>query len=110
MSTNRRTFLLLAGATAAHLAKGQAAAKVVIPHSSWDCGMKDGIPNPESGTLIFEMQMKLDRVARIGKTPFGNRRVAVGLETAVTGPKFKGNLMTGALDYELTLSNGVVEM
>lgn len=72
--------------------------------------MKDGIPNPESGILIFEMQMNLDRVAKIGKTPFGNRRVAVGLEAAISGPKFKGTLMTGALDYELTLSNGVVEM
>ncbi len=115
MNTNRRTFLLLAGASAltgpaVHLAKGQGAAKVLIPHASWDCGMKDGIPNPESGTLIFETQLKLDRVARIGKTQFGNRRVAVALEGAVSGPKLTGTVMTGALDFELTLSNGTVEV
>ncbi len=113
--TSRRTFLLTSSAAivagpAADSAYGQTAAKVLIPHASWDCSMKDGIPNPESGILIFEMQIKLDRLARIGKTPFGNRRVAVGLETPISGPKFKGTLMTGALDYELTLANGVVEM
>lgn len=114
MTSNRRTFLLTAGAAmltdpTVQMAYGQAA-KVLIPHDSWDCGMKGGIPSPESGSLILEMQIKLDRLASIGRTPFGRRRVAVGLETAASGPKFKGTLMTGALDYELTLSNGVVEM
>ncbi len=72
--------------------------------------MKDGIPNPEMGVLIFEIKTKLDRVARIGKTPFGSRRVAVGLEGTFAGAKISGTLMSGALDYELTLSNGVVEV
>ena len=72
--------------------------------------MKDGIPSPESGALIFEAQMKLDRLASIGKTPFGNRRVAVGLEGKVTGPKLSGTVMTGALEFELTLANGAVEV
>ena len=72
--------------------------------------MKDGIPNPESGVLIFEAQIKLDRLARIGKTPYGDRRVAVGLEGSISGPKLAGKVMTGALDYELTLSNGAVEV
>lgn len=91
-------------------AKAQGAAKVLIPHASWDCGMKNGIPNPESGTLLFEMQLKLDRVAKVGKTQYGNRRAAVALEGAITGPKFTGTVMTGALDFELTLSNGAVEV
>jgi len=72
--------------------------------------MKDGIPNPESGILIFETQLKLDRLAKIGKTQYGNRRVAVALEGAITGPKLTGTVMTGALDFELTLSNGTVEV
>jgi len=72
--------------------------------------MPGGIPNPENGTLIFEAQMKLDRLARLGKTPYGNRRVAVGLEGMVTGPKLSATIMTGALDFELTLSNGAVEV
>src|SRR5580704_979163 len=115
MNRDRRTFLRMAGAAALAgpvlpLARGQGAARVFVPHASWDCGMKDGIPNPESGVLIFEAQMKLDRLARIGKTPFGDRRVAVGLEGSISGPKLTGKVMTGALDYELTLSNGAIEV
>ena len=72
--------------------------------------MPGGIPNPESGTLIFEVQMKLDRLASLGTTPYGNRRVAVGLEGMVTGPKLSATVMTGALDFELTLSNGAIEV
>lgn len=72
--------------------------------------MPEGIPNPESGTLVFEAQMKLDRLANLGKTPYGNRRVAVGLEGMATGPKLSATIMTGALDFELTLSNGVIEV
>jgi hypothetical protein len=92
------------------LAQGPAASKLVLPHKSWDCGMPAGIANPEAGTLIFEAQMKLDRLVKIGKTPFGNRRVAVGLEGKVTDPKLSATLKTGALDFELTLANGVVEV
>jgi len=72
--------------------------------------MPGGIPDPESGTLIFEAQMKLDRLANLGTTPYGNRRVAVGLEGTVTGPKLSATIMTGALDFELTLSNGAIEV
>ncbi len=112
MNTDRRTFLLLAGATALTVPalRAQGAPKVFIPHASWDCGMKDGIPNPESGVLIFETQLKLDRVAKLGKTQYGNRRVAVALEGAITGSKLTGTMMTGGLDLELTLSNGTVEV
>ncbi len=72
--------------------------------------MPGGIPAPESGVFIFEAQMKLDRLANLGTTPFGNRRVAVGLEGMVTGPKLSATVMTGALDFELTLSNGAIEV
>ena len=85
MNGNRRAFLrttamaMLANSSVP-LAPAQQAAQVLIPHSTWDCGMKDGIPGPESGMLIFEAQMSLDRLAKLGKTPYGDRRVAVGLE------------------------------
>lgn len=112
----RRT-ILLAGAASVlsgpflQLAKGRRRpAKLLIPDASWNCGMAEGIPSPESGKLIFEMEMKLDRVADIGKTPYGNRRVAVGLEGTVSGPKVSGTVMPGALDFELRLSNGTIEI
>jgi hypothetical protein len=115
MNRDRRAFLQMAGAAvlagpASQLAHAQGTAKVFIPHASWDCGMKDGIPNPESGVLVFEVQIKLDRLAKIGKTPYGDRRVAVGLEGSLSGPKLAGKVMTGALDYELTLSSGAIEV
>ena len=114
MNSDRRTFLRMAGAAvlagpASHLARGQGTAKAFVPHASWDCGMKDGIPNPESGVLIFEAQMKLDLLAKVGKTPYGDRRVAVAREGSISGPKLTGKVMTGALDYELTLSSGAVD-
>ncbi len=82
----------------------------LIPHASWSCYLAEGIPAPEQGTLIFELQVPLERVAEIGTTPFGERAVAVGLEGAVNGPKLSGTVMEGALDFALTLSNGTIEI
>jgi hypothetical protein len=64
---------------------GNSSAKVLIPHESWNCGMPDGIPAPESGSLIFEIAMKFDKVLDVGRTPFGDRRVIVARRNAV-GP------------------------
>jgi hypothetical protein len=46
---------------------------VLIPHESWTCGMADSIPSPESGTLIFEAEMKFERILDVGRTPYGKR-------------------------------------
>jgi uncharacterized protein DUF3237 len=83
--------------------------KVLIPHESWNCGMADGIPSPESGNLVFQLEMKFDKVLDVGKTPFGDRKVIVALEGTVSGPKLTGSVMPGALDLELKLSNGTIE-
>src|SRR6185503_3218253 len=72
--------------------------------------MADGIPNPETGTLVFEAEMKFDRILDVGKTPYGNRQVVVAKEGAVSGPKLSGTVMPGALDFELRLSNGTIEI
>ena len=89
---------------------GNASAKVLIPHESWNCGMPDGIPAPESGSLIFEIAMKFDKVLDVGKTPFGDRKVIVAQEGTLSGPKLTGTVMPGALDFELKLSNGTIEV
>jgi hypothetical protein len=85
-------------------------ARVLVPHASWNCGMPEGIPSPESGTLIFEAEMKVQRVVNAGKTPFGNRQVAIVQDGVLTGAKLSGTVMPGALDYELKLSNGTTEI
>ena len=83
---------------------------VLVPHESWSCGLPAGIPSPESGTLVFQAAMKLDRVADIGRTPYGRRQVAVTQEGTLTGPRLTASVMGGALDFELTLANGVIEI
>ena len=103
---------VLAGVATTQSAAAQqaSAAAVIVPHESWPCGLPGGIPSPESGTLLFTAEMPLDRVADIGRTQYGRRQVAVTREGTFTGPKLSGTVMTGALDYELTLGNGVIEI
>jgi hypothetical protein len=84
--------------------------RILIPHPSWNCGMADGIPNPESGNLVFEAQLRLERVLNIGKTPYGNRQVAIAQDGSVSGTRLSGTVTSGALDFELKLANGIVEI
>jgi hypothetical protein len=72
--------------------------------------MPEGIPSPESGSLIFEIEMPLDLAQSIGQTQYGQRAVTVELAGEITGPKLTANVMEGTLDYELTLANGTVEI
>jgi hypothetical protein len=98
-------------ATAPNAAPRQAvASRVIVPHESWTCGMPAGIPSPEAGTLVFTAAMPLARVANVGRTQYGRRQVAIAREGTLTGAKLSGTVMTGALDFELTLENGVVEV
>lgn len=82
----------------------------LIPVATWDCGMPDGIPSPEAGRLVFEIDVPLERVVGVGKTQYGMRRVAVGLEGSVTGLRLSGVVTPGALDFDLTLANGTIEI
>jgi len=91
-------------------AGAQPAARTMVPHPAWDCGLPSGIPSPEAGRPVFEVRVDLDRTADIGQTPFGHRRVAVGKAGTVEGPKLSATVMQGALDFELTLSNGTIEI
>ena len=108
--------ILFVLAASASLALGQsvraqtASQYRLIPHASWDCGMPDGIASPETGDLVLEIEIPLERVIDVGQTPYGMRRVAVGLEGSVKGPRFSGAVAIGALDFELTLANGGIEI
>jgi hypothetical protein len=100
---------LLLGLSASQ-AGAQPDARTMVPHPAWDCGLPGGIPSPEAGSPIFEIRIALDRVADVGQTPFGQRRVAVGRAGTVDGPRLSATVMPGALDFELTLSNGTMEI
>jgi hypothetical protein len=106
------TLLLVAAALALGVESTQAqvAQHTLIPHASWDCGMPEGIPTPEAGSLVFEIEIPLERAVDVGRTPYGLRRVAVGLEGAVRGARLSGAVAPGGLDFELTLENGGIEI
>ena len=83
---------------------------ILIPHKSWTCGMPEGIPKPELGKLVFEANMKLDMVYNLGETPYGKRQVLVVKSGTVEGEKIKGSVLSGGLDFQLDISNGVTEI
>jgi hypothetical protein len=112
---NETNILWVAGASLAlaldaQCVQAQSAQYTLIPHTTWDCGMPEGIPSPEAGRLVFEVKVPLDRAVDIGQTQYGRRRVAVGLEGSVNGPRLSGTVAAGALDFELTLANGAIEI
>ena len=72
--------------------------------------MPRGIPAPEVGRSIFEITIPLERTVDVGQTQYGKRRVAVGLEGSVAGPRLTATVMPGALDFELILANGTIEI
>jgi hypothetical protein len=86
------------------------AEKAILPDQSWTCGMPDGIPKPEKGTLLFEAELKIDQVYDVGKTQYGQRIVHVILGGEIKCEKFQGEVLPGGLDFQLTLSNGVIEI
>ncbi len=88
----------------------QSSGPLLIPDPLWNCSMPNGIPNPESGSLVFAIEVPLDRAAEIGMTQYGYRKLAVGREGTVEGSRLSATVMEGALDFELTLANGVIEI
>lgn len=84
--------------------------KTLIPDKPWPCYMPAGIPRPESGALLFHATIPLDNFYDLGKTPYGQRQVAVTQAGAATGEKIQAAILPGGLDFELTLPNGVVEV
>ena len=111
---NRRTYLVvcLTLCSLAALADAQQPPqkKVLMPHSSWSCGMPEGIPSPESGNKVFEAEIKLDQIHDLGKTQYGQRQVLIVQSGAVKGDKLNGTVLPGGLDFQLRLSNGVLEI
>ncbi|MBN1569164.1 MAG: DUF3237 domain-containing protein [Acidobacteria bacterium] len=86
------------------------AEKILIPHKSWPCGMAAGIPVPERGVLVFEASLKLDQAYAIGKTQYGLRDAFVFQEGTISGQKLHGAVMPGGLDFQLSFSNGGMEI
>ena len=89
-------------------ASGDAA--TIVPDPSWTCSLPDGIPPPTAGTLAFSVALTVSATHDVGNTQFGKRRQLDVSGGTITGDKLKGTVLTGGLDYELTLSNGAMEL
>lgn len=109
-------FAILAVATSATTTTAQGtttradAGKTLIPHRDWTCLMPEGIPRPEAGTLVFGIEITLDQIYDVGKTPYGRRHALVTQGGTVKGEKITASVLPLGLDYQLLLPNGVVEV
>lgn len=82
----------------------------IVPDPSWTCYMPDGIPPPHLGTVAFTMTFEYSAVHNVGLTKFGNRRQFDIKSGTIKGERIDGTALSGGLDYELTLSNGSIEL
>jgi len=85
-------------------------AATIVPDPSWTCSMPTGIPAPAAGKLAFTVSMNVGATHDVGNTQFGKRRQLDVSGGTITGDKLKGTVLTGGLDYELTLSTGAMEL
>jgi len=83
---------------------------MLVPDPSWTCGMPEGIPSPTTGTLVFSVSLTVSATHNVGNTQYGKRRQLDVSGGTITGDKLKGTVLSGGLDYELTLSNGAMEL
>jgi hypothetical protein len=71
--------------------------------------MADGIPSPTQGELAFSITLDISAEHEVGDTPYGYRRLLDVSGGTITGDRLSGSVDSGGLEYELTLSNGVME-
>lgn len=81
----------------------------IVPDPAWACGMPDGIPAPTLGTFAFTISYDISAEHDVGQTPYGHRRLLDVSGGTISGERLQGSVLTGGLEYELTLANGVVE-
>jgi hypothetical protein len=82
----------------------------IVPDPSWTCGVADGIPPPTRGTLVFRATLQLGDTHDVGTTQYGHRRVLDVKGGTLTGDRIQATFLTGGFDFELTLSNGSIEL
>lgn len=99
-----------AGAGASDAAVIDPDSEPLVPHPSWHCNLPEGIPVPDSGTLVFEAELQLGTILELGRTQYGMRRVIPISGGTVTGPMLEGELLAFGLEWELTTADGGVEL
>jgi hypothetical protein len=72
--------------------------------------MPDGIPSPTRGQLVARASFQLGDIHDVGTTQYGHRRVIDVKGGTLTGDRVSATFLTGGLEFELTLSNGAIEL
>lgn len=100
------------GATQASGAGGGPAStsRTVVPDAAWACGKPQGIVDPTRGELAFRMTLDVGTVRDVGATQYGKRRATDITGGTISGGKLDATFLSAGLDYELTLSDGSVEL
>ena len=98
------------GTTSSGTAGATSTNATIVPDPAWACGMAGGIPDPTRGTLVFRAALSLGATQDVGDTQYGHRRVLDVTGGTLTGDRVSGTVLTGGFDFELKLSNGVVEV
>ena len=98
------------GSAAGGSVGGASSDATIVPDPSWTCGLPDGIPSPTAGTLVFSVSLTVSATHDVGNTQYGKRRQLDVSGGTITGDKLQGSVLSGGLDYELTLSNGAMEV
>lgn len=81
----------------------------LVPDASWTCGLPGGIPDPATGTPVFDTTLSADAPIVVGATPYGQRRVIRTTGGALSGGSLGGSVLSGSLDFDLQLPSGAQE-
>jgi uncharacterized protein DUF3237 len=61
-------------------------------------------------THLFSVSFKVTEIQNLGKTPLGDRRVAVVEGGSFEGPKLKGTVLRGGSDWILARPDGALQL
>jgi hypothetical protein len=82
---------------------------LIVPTAEWSCDQPLGIAAPDTGEKVLEVELELGETLEVGATPLGMRRIFPASGGAVSGD-VTGEVITGGLDWELTLPSGALEI
>lgn len=89
---------------------GSSVGATIVPDPSWVCGKADGIVDPVLGELVFRSSLEVGAVRDVGATQYGMRRVSDIKSGTISSAMLEGSFLSGGIDFELTLTNGSIEL
>lgn len=82
----------------------------IYPDASWDCGLPNGIADPSTGNLLFSATLAGGNPLSVGQTQYGQRTVVPTFGGNIQqSSALNGEILTGALDFDLQLPSGARE-